>query len=193
MKVIQIGANNGKDSTFEFISQNKDALELVILVEPIPFIIDNLKSQYKHLNNIVVENIAIHSEDVQSMTLYYLEGTNYQVSSFSKKHVIDHNPPHRNWPMASMEVPCYTINDLINKYDLEIIDHLFIDTEGLDVHILGSIDFEKYTIKNIIFEASHTDGSHTKGENFHQITNYLNQLGYDLSWVDQANIKATLK
>jgi len=193
MKIIQIGANDGKDEAFKFISKNREILELVILVEPIPFVIDNLKSQYKHLNNIVVENIAIHSEDVKTMTLYYLEyeGANYEVSSFSKQHVINHNT--RNHPMTSMEVPCCTINNLIDKYNLETVDYLFIDTEGLDVHILGSVDFEKYTIKNIIFEASHTDGSHTYGgNNFDEITNYLNQLGYKLSWIDQANIRATL-
>jgi hypothetical protein len=80
----------------------------------------------------------------------------------------------------------------MNKYDLEIIDYLFIDTEGLDVHIIASIDFIKYKIKNIIFEAVHTDGAFNRGENFNKICSYLNQLGYNLSNIDQLNIKASL-
>ena len=45
MNIIQIGANNGKDNVFDFIKENKDSLELAILIEPIPFIINELTSQ----------------------------------------------------------------------------------------------------------------------------------------------------
>jgi FkbM family methyltransferase len=193
MKIIQIGANNGKDNVFDFINENKNSLELAILIEPIPFIIDELKVQYKDINNIVVENIAItDDENLEQMTLYYLGDSNYEVSSFSKSHVITHKPLGSSFPLESLEVSCLTINKIMNKYDLEIIDYLFIDTEGLDVHIIASIDFTKYKIKNIIFEAVHTDGAFNKGENFNKICNYLNQLGYNLSNIDQLNIKASL-
>ena len=193
MKIIQIGANNGKDSTFDFIKENKDSLELAILIEPIPFIIDELKSQYKDINNIIVENIAITDEEnLEKMTLYYLGDSNYEVSSFNKNHVITHKPPGSLYPLESLEVSCSTINKLMDKHNIDIIDYLFIDTEGLDVHIIASINFTKYKIKNIIFEAVHTDGAFNRGENFNKICNYLNQLGYNLSSIDQLNIKASL-
>lgn len=193
MKLIQIGANNGKDSTFDFIKENINDLELAILVEPIPFIINELKTQYKDVGKAVVENIAITDEDnIESMTLYYLGESNYEVSSFNKNHVINHKPPGSTYPLESLEVSCSTINKLMDKYNLETIDYLFIDTEGLDVHIIASIDFTKYVIKNIIFESVHTDGSFVAGENLTKICNYLNELGYNLSHIDQLNIKASL-
>ena len=193
MKIIQIGANNGKNNVFEFIKENQKSLELVILIEPIPFIIDELKSQYKDINNVIIENIAItDDENLNQMILYYLGNSNYEVSSFSKSHVITHKPPGSSFPLESLEVSCLTINKIMTKYNLEVIDYLFIDTEGLDVHIIASIDFTKYKIKNIIFETVHTDGAFNRGENFSEICNYLNQLGYNLSNIDQSNIKASL-
>ena len=58
MKVIQIGANNGKDETFSFIKKNNDKIELALIIEPIPFksIQDSLKSQYKEIDNAIIEN-----------------------------------------------------------------------------------------------------------------------------------------
>lgn len=193
MKVIQIGANNGKDNTFDFLKENKSTLELVILVEPIPFIIDELELQYKDINNVIIENIAINNdENVKEMILYYLGDSNYEVSSFNKDHVITHKPPGSSFPLEYLEVPCFTINTLMNKYNLDVVDYLFIDTEGMDVFIIANINFEKYKFKNIIFEAVHTDGAFCKGANFDKICNYLTQLGYKLSNIDQLNIKASL-
>jgi FkbM family methyltransferase len=193
MKIIQIGANNGKDNVFDFIKKNQKSLELAILIEPIPFIIDELKFQYKDINNVIIENIAITDEEnLEQMTLYYLGDSNYEVSSFSKNHVLTHKPPGSSFPLESLEVSCFTINKLMKKHNLNDVDYLFIDTEGLDVHIIASIDFAKYKIKNIIFETVHTDGAFSRGENFNKICNYLNQLEYNLSNIDQLNIKASL-
>jgi len=193
MKIIQIGANNGKDNVFELINNYKDSLELAILIEPIPFIIEELENQYKNINNTIIENIAItEDETLDKMTLYYLGNSNYEVSSFSKNHVITHKPPGSSYPLESLEVSCFTINKIMDKYNLVEIDYLFIDTEGLDVHIINSINFEKYKIKNIIFERIHSDGAFTVGENFDKICTYLSQRGYDISTLDSLNVKASL-
>ena len=127
MKVIQIGANNGKDNTFDFLKENKSTLELVILVEPIPFIIGDLELQYEGINNVIIENIAItNDENVKEMTLYYLGDSNYEVSSFNKDHVITHKPPGSSFPLESLEVPCFTINTLMNKYNLDVVDYFIV-------------------------------------------------------------------
>jgi FkbM family methyltransferase len=194
MKIIQIGANNGKDHVFDLINDNKDSLELAILVEPIPFIIDELKNQYKDINNIVIENIAItQDEDLNSMDLYYLKDSNYEVSSFSKHHVINHKPKGSTYELNSLSVPCMTINKLMEKHNIQTLDYLFIDTEGLDVHIIASFDFNKYKVKDIIFESVHTDGVFSRNKNFQQLSEYLDQLGYEVSFIDDLNVKASYR
>jgi len=183
MKIIQIGANNGKDEVFDLINQNKFNIELAILIEPIPFIIDDLKTQYKDLNNVSIENIAINDDpNSKHLTLYYIENSNYEVSSFNKEHVIEHKPKDEINEIKSLDVPCMTFNNIMEKYNLIDLDYLFIDTEGLDVHIIASIDFQKYNIKNIIFEQMHADGPFKIGNNAEQTLKYLKQLGYEFQY-----------
>lgn len=191
MKIIQIGANNGKDPTFEFLKENKSNIEIAILVEPIPFIIDDLKKQYEGMDKIVIENIAITDDDKESMTLYYLKDSNYEVSSFNEHHTKTHSPSLTEFPVMSMEVECMSVNKLMEKYNLDSLDYLFIDTEGLDVFIICSLDFEKYDFKNIIFEAVHADGPFQMGENLNQSVRYLESLGYSVSQYDSFCLKAS--
>jgi FkbM family methyltransferase len=190
MKLVQAGANSGKDSVFSFITENQNNIELAILIEPIPFIIGDLTKQYNSFENIVIENIAISDETASEFILYYEEDSNYEVSSFSKQHILDHGCPE--YKIKSMSVPCLTINQLLDKYNINELDYLYIDTEGLDVHILSSIDYAKYKINNIIFEIAHTDGANKRGSNYSEITNYLTNLGYSLTPLDNLNIKASL-
>jgi len=192
MKIIQIGANNGKDHVYDFVNENIDDLELLILVEPIPFIIDDLKSQYKNIGKTIIENIAIsNDETIKNTKLYYLKDSNYEVSSFDYYHTKYHSPSLEQYPVLSMDVQCLSINQLMDKYNLTYVDYLFIDAEGLDVHIIASIDFSKYDFRNIIFEAAHSDGPFYGGENLRKITEYLVELGYNLSTFDSLCIKAS--
>lgn len=190
MKIIQIGANSGKDHVFDFALSNKQLIELLILVEPIPFLIDTLKAQYRDFEVASVEAIAIADEKTESFTLYYEEESNYEVSSFNKKHILDHGCPE--YKIKSVEVPAMTVNELLDKYHIDELDYLFVDAEGLDIHILSSIDYGKYKIKNIFFEIAHTDGANTRGSNFSKITRYLQNLGYTLTTQDSLNMQASL-
>ena len=190
MKIVQIGANSGNDSVFDFINKNQHDIDLAILIEPIPYIIDDLKNKYNAFNNIEIENIAISDVESDMFTLFYEENSNYEVSSFSKKHILDHGCPEHK--IKSLDIPCLTLNQLLNKYNIIELDYLHIDTEGLDVHIISSIDFNKFKIKNIIFEIAHTDGANTRGSNYDEIMNYLHTLGYTLSYLDNLNVKASL-
>ena len=186
MKVIQIGANNGKDETFNFIKKNNDKIELALIIEPIPFksIQDSLKSQYKEINNAIIENIAISLDEKEFMTLYYLENSNYEVSSFSSNHTETHSPDLEKFPLREMQVPCRNINQIIDKYNIKKLDYLFIDAEGLDVHIIGAIDFNTCDIDNIIFEAAHADGPFKQENNLREILGYLRGMGYKLEKYD---------
>jgi hypothetical protein len=75
-----------------------------------------------------------------------------------------------------------TFNNIMEKYNLTDLDYLFIDTEGLDIHIIASIDFQKYNIKNIIFEQMHADGPFNIGKNAKQTLNYLEKLEYKIQY-----------
>lgn len=191
MKIIQIGANNGNDITYDFIKDHSNDIELVVLVEPIPFadIQGELFTKYKSINNSHIEKIAITpEEDKQLLTLYFNPNSNYEVSSTSLEHVKIHNKDlNLKSPPLSIEVPCCTINELIEKYNIKDLDYLFIDTEGMDYSIIKSINFNKYSIKNILFEGAHLDGPFKSTKNLLDLYNYFFQLGYKIKVLDDYN------
>lgn len=193
MKIIQIGANSGNDDVYSFIKEYINEIELVVLVEPIPYVIDKLQEQYEDIPNKFIEPIAIASTNEETkLTLYYeINSINYEICSFSKKHLIGHGIPESK--IGSIEVPSMTVNSLMDKYQLTELDYLFIDTEGLDVFIIASIDFKKYKFKNIVFESAHTDGVRNQGNNYIETINYLNSLGYDIHPVNGLNSIAILR
>ena len=84
-----------------------------------------------------------------------------------------------------------TINKLMDKYNLLELEYLFIDAEGLDVFIIDSLEFNKYNYKNIIFEAVHSDGPFTQGNNLNYICSMLTSIGYDISQYDSFCLKAS--
>ena len=55
-----------------------------------------------------------------------------------------------------VEVDCLPLPDLVAKHDLDRIDLLHVDAEGLDDMIIGQIDFEAgWAPTFLLFEAIH--------------------------------------
>jgi len=51
-----------------------------------------------------------------------------------------------------VEIPCFQLKTLFNKYEVEIVDYLSIDTEGSELEVLKGIDFSKVHINLIDLE-----------------------------------------
>lgn len=56
-----------------------------------------------------------------------------------------------------IEVECYPLNDLMEQFKLYDIDYLSIDTEGGELSILKSIDFDKFNIFIVQVENNYAD------------------------------------
>lgn len=84
----------------------------------------------------------------------------------------------------TLDVQCYLLNDLLEKYKIDHIDFLSIDTEGGEIDILKSIDFNKYKIDVITVEDNYND------PNFHSFLKekgykFIQRMGCDLIFVNQ--------
>jgi FkbM family methyltransferase len=192
MKIIQVGANSGNDEVYHFIKNHIHEIDIVILVEPMPYVLDKLKLNYQLFKNIHIEPVAIVPSDQNKLVLYYEKNSiNYEVCSFSKQHLLDHGCPE--YKIEKIEVAATSINNLMKKYNLDQIDYLFIDTEGLDISIIKDLDFNLYTFNNIIFESAHTDGVFQKGQNYNNIVDYLHNLGYNITTDNHLNSTAVLQ
>lgn len=191
MKIVQIGANTGDDLVFEILNQYKDSLELAVLVEPIPQCIPLLKSRYSEFPQVYIENAAITDiYNCASLPFYYEENSNYEVSSFSKDHILNHGCPENK--IRSIDIPTLTVNSLLKKHNIEELDTLFIDSEGFDVPIIRSIDFSLFKIRNIYFESVHTDGTKQCGKRYDELIEFLNNVGYNVDRQDNLNSLAKL-
>lgn len=58
--------------------------------------------------------------------------------------------------MKTIEVPCITLNSILEENSIRSVDYLKIDTEGSELDILKSLDFSKVDIKCIDVENNYS-------------------------------------
>lgn len=163
---VQIGSHDG---------QQQDPLrDLVvrhgwggIMAEPVPYVFERLRRNYRHLPRIVFENLAIGPED-GSIPFYHLADTEDAgrqglpiwfdaLGSLRREVVLAHEQfiPDIRERIVEITVPCLTFGSLCRRHKVETIDVLHTDTEGYDYEILRSVDFEHLRPKLIIYERQH--------------------------------------
>jgi hypothetical protein len=83
---------------------------------------------------------------------------------------------------TSIMVPTITINDILQKEGLHIIDYMSVDIVGYELEALKSIDYDKYKIKYMTVE-------HATPTNQQNIYTFLTSKGYKLhrhnKWDDE--------
>jgi FkbM family methyltransferase len=182
LKFVQIGANDGvvNDPLFHYLQQ--PGWE-GILVEPIPCVFEDLKRNHsKSKANLYFENSAINLKSGSS-TFYRLRreyGPGVfewldQVSSFRKEVTEAHmgTLPDVTEVIDEVKINCITLSGLFEKYAIDSLDLLLIDTEGFDAEILRMIPFRQVRIDLIIFEHIHLIG-----KDYEQVVKLLRKNGY---------------
>ncbi len=160
---IQIGANDGMkfDPTYLYV---KKYGWKGILVEPVGYVFDKLKNNYKNVKGLVFEDAAIGDKD--GFKNFYLlkksEGENLplwydEIGSFSKEHVLKHGDRIKDIDkrLMTQKIKVLTLKSLLEKYKVSKIDFLQIDTEGYDQYILKQIPFNKIKPSMIVYEDRH--------------------------------------
>jgi FkbM family methyltransferase len=162
--VLQIGANDGvrADPVRRFILDH--ALH-ALLVEPHPVMFEILKSNYVGFPNARFANVVISDSD-GILPLYgpdqdllashqWLSG----LCSLSKEQVLKEltreqieQPATR---ISETKVPAMTAAGLLQRYSLQRVDVLQIDTEGFDWHVLSQFDLIALGVKLINLEFFH--------------------------------------
>lgn len=174
MKIIQIGTNNGNDFVNQFVKSNIKDIELLILVEPNPSMNEKIRQNYEGIE-FTLENVVISESD--GYTTFYTHDKEHGHDSLSKAHVVSCEHPEEE--VKEVTYPCLTINSLFEKHNVKKVDYLFIDTEGFDVVIINSIDFNKYDVGTIIFEHYHSNGyKSSKAAKYSACVENLTKHGY---------------
>ncbi len=157
--LIQIGANDGIrfDNLNSFIRKYKIKS---ILVEPVTKYFLSLKSNYQELDFVNIENYAISVDEKRNYI--YVVGEKFLnkysdhipgINSFDKNHLISHGVKKKH--IEKKEIKSISIEKLIEKYKIENLDLLFIDTEGYDGEIVYDFLSKSSMRPIIIFEYIH--------------------------------------
>jgi len=195
--ILQIGSHIGNtpnDPIYRLVNENTK----LILVEPVPYLFNELKKNYenKNIKDITFINKAV-SDSIKEIDLYVPSLKNNfnnfpsyatQLSSVNEDHINIHLP---NLISEKIKVKTTTINDIIETYNIKNIDLLHTDTEGHDYDILMSYDF-KIKPKYIMFEYKHIDGCFKVGKKLDLLLEKLFSLNYKIIKKDQEDITLIL-
>jgi len=183
--IIQIGShvgNTSNDPIFNIV----DSDTKLILVEPVPFLFEQLKNNYnkkfennhhiffinKAVSNFIGEiEMTIPSEKNDFSKLPFWAS---QLASVNHDHALAHM---HDLLVETIHVETTTINDIVKEYNINQIDFLHTDAEGHDYTILMNYNFE-IKPKKIMFEHKHMDGLFTIGIKYDELSNKLLSLGY---------------
>ena len=143
---MQIGANCGDDEFTQLCklyNPNK-----IVLVEPHSRYLKDLQKCYEGLP-YTIENVAVVTdESVKTVTLYFPD---CELKRGQHSTLVPMNDWNSGFPVP--DIKATTFSALTNKHNITKIDLLMIDTEGYDVSIIDSIDFNKIDLRHIVFES----------------------------------------
>ncbi len=193
--LVVIGAHHGYWLQDEIKKTSKN----ILLVEPVPYNILQLKERYKNLNNIyfdqsfvsndnsIISFFFVKEDSISKLKKHWASG----IGSFSKKFILDHKSKHfkiEDNDINEIKIQSKTFSELCKKYNISIIDRLLIDVEGSEKKIIESIDYKKIFIKEIVFEYKHLDGTFSFQNNLKKLIKFLNSKNFKETTRDKENI-----
>lgn len=177
MIVLNVGANDGADDCLEFVLANRESISQVHLIDPSYEAIGKCMETYKDIPQAKFHELAIVPDDSQAAILYSPKN---QPDSHHSSLIPNHTLYHGHKIIEGIAVKARSLPGFFEQNKITKCDRLYIDTEGMDSHILLALDFHKYKIAFIQFEALHSDGLATKGQNHAMLTKKLLSLGYSI-------------
>ena len=195
MNILQIGCNDCNDKLYSKVKENFQLIKNLICVDPLPESIVSDKKAYESLGNrLTTICTAVVADGNSIIEMYHPEGhPGSGWSSSNKDHVEKHFSSITTDPkVRKILVPTTNINYLLEKLGIINYDLLNIDTEGSDCDILLSLDMNRFSFREIIFEFVHSDGCHTVGKKLDSLLNKLSNNGYkNITRYDEYNILAS--
>ncbi|MDC3100653.1 FkbM family methyltransferase [Candidatus Pelagibacter sp.] len=176
--------------------------EKVLLVEPVPHNVVEIKKNLNNLEGITIEQVAL-SDKNEKRNFYFVKNTSIHklkkhwssgIGSFNKQHLLDHKSKRfkiEEEDIDKISIEAIRFKDLVDKYNINQIDKLLVDVEGSEFAILNDIDFSSINIKKIIFEYKHFDGYQTTGKKLEEMLKKFEENGYTTKKIDEENILAT--
>ena len=167
---IEVGANNGLTYSNTYFFE-KELNWRGMCIEPLPHVFEEL--QKNRPGSICINGcIANQPGKTQFLSINgYSEMLSGILGKYDPRHLerIENELNLYGGEKQIIEVPCYRLNDLLDKHKINHVDYLSIDTEGNEFEILQSIDFTIINIEIISIENNYNES---------YIRNFLEKNGY---------------
>jgi FkbM family methyltransferase len=192
--LVMVGAHDGS-KTENFIRRSA-AMGNVLLVEPVPFLFNRLKSRFSDLPRIILRNIVIAITDGEveftapTETANSITAWGDQLGSMVAGHAAAHDPRFLQH-IEVIKAKALSFETLVNAENISSIDFLFTDTEGMDAELLPTFPFSRMMPNRLIFEFKHSDGPNRVGRKLASLLNFLDGCGYHVAVIDNENMMAT--
>lgn len=157
---VDFGATNGKDINNSWLLEKQFGWTGVVC-EPDPRFHKELKTN----RSCFVETKCV--SDASNKVVTFLQTNSPDLSTMSGYD----NDEHDRSRHVKIDVQTISLNDMLEKYKIDRIDYLSVDTEGSEFDILSSFNIEKYMPRVITVEHNYTP-------NRNKIYNLLISKGY---------------
>jgi len=164
---IEIGASNGIVFSNTYLLETKYNWK-GICAEPIP---KQFKELIKNRPNSICSDKALYNKS--ELTIQFDIAGGCDLISGISEHVTGKWKTKVDSNKITIDVETITLNDLLDSANAPtFIDYLSLDTEGTELEILKSVDFNKYKFGLIDVEHNHIEPKRT------EIKEYLLSNGY---------------
>jgi FkbM family methyltransferase len=136
---VDIGANDGVTLSNTFFFETRREW-IGLCVEPLPEIFEKL---YKVRGKSFCENLCVSNTE-GTLDFVMVEGEDMLsgiVESMDRRH--RRRIEREKGRLCMLRLPSLRLQRLLEKYSLDQVDFLSVDTEGSELEVLQSVDFEK--------------------------------------------------
>ena len=190
--IIDVGANRGQSiERFSKIFKSPK----IFAFEPNPEVCDELSSKYKNYKNVNINNLGIASNDCElplNITINSGNSSFYDLkkeSEWIKIRSEQFNTTPSNYITKQINVQCTSLDNYCEKKNIDKIDILKIDTQGLeDEALMGSKKLIKEKKIKFIEVELMFDEVYTKSMSFYDIESKLHN-NYKLYGIDYQGFK----
>ncbi len=166
---VDVGANDGVTISNSYYFE-KELGWTGVAIEPMPTIFEKLKANRSC--DVVQGCITLKAGKAKFVELVggpnMLSTLAEHDQGLTARRLVKNSKRH-NIERKEIEVDCFTFASVTEKYNIKNIDFLSVDTEGGELNILKSINFDKTPVKVISVENNYYDN---------EIKNYLEGQGF---------------
>jgi len=176
MKFLQIGSSTAEDHLPQLTKDS--CAELVVLVEPLKIHHDKISQAYFGIPYVILDCAVVPNPIPSGKIPFFFhmdDCPNYPLSSISEDHFFQ--PRHgslQKEKVVEISVPARTLSSILEEFNLYRLEYLMLDAEGIDDRILYSLDWRKFDIKQIYYEAVHINNL--------KLISFLEPLGFSVTY-----------